>query len=233
MISETKLDSSFPKGQFQLHDYSQPYRLDQNGYGSGILLYIREDILSKIIESKMDTEGFFVELNLRRKKWLLCCSYYPNFFQITHHLKEIGKVLDILPSNYENILLLGDFNTESSDTALSNFYEIYYFKSLIKDKTCFKNPEKPSCIDLIITNRPNSFQNSMVIDTGLSDFHKMCVTVMKMYFVKQKSTIVHYRKFKNFNNDAVLIDIKEILALPCNEKNNSLFKTKRVCKFSS
>ena len=41
---------------------------------------------------------------------------------------------------------------------------------------------------------------------------------MKMYFVKQKPTIVHYRKFKNFNNDAFLKDLKEILALSCNEK---------------
>ena len=218
MISETKLDSSFPKGQFQLHGYSEPYRLDRNGYGGGILLYIREDIPSKIIESKMNIEGFFVELNLRRKKWLLCCSYNPKYFQVTYHLKEIGRVLDILSSNYENILLLGDFTTEPSDTALSNFCEIYNFKNLIKDKTCFKNPEKPSCIDLIITNRPNSFQNSMVIETGLSDFHKMCVTVMKIYFVKQKPTIVHYRKFKNFNNDAFLKDLKKILAWSCNEK---------------
>ena len=85
MISETKLDSSFPKGQFQLHGYSEPCRLDRNGYGGGILLYKREDIPSKIIESKMNIEGFFVELNLRRKKWLLCCSYNPKYFQITHH----------------------------------------------------------------------------------------------------------------------------------------------------
>ena len=105
MISETKLDSSFPKGQFQLHGYSELYRLDRNGYGGGTLLYIREDIPSKIIESKMNIEGFFVEFNLRRKKWLLCCSYNPKYFQVTHHLKEIGKVLDILSSNYENILL--------------------------------------------------------------------------------------------------------------------------------
>ena len=27
----------------------------------------------------------------------------------------------------------------------------------------------------------------MVIETGLSDFHKMCITVMKMYYNKQKA----------------------------------------------
>ena len=44
-------------------------------------------------------------------------------------------------------------------------------------KTCFKNPNNPSCIGLLITNRPKRFQNSMAIETGLSDFHKMCITV--------------------------------------------------------
>ena len=44
MISETKLDSSFPNGQFQIHGYSEPYRLDRNGNGGGILVFIREDI---------------------------------------------------------------------------------------------------------------------------------------------------------------------------------------------
>ena len=42
MISETKLDLSFPNGQFQIHGYSEPYRLDRNGNGGGILVYIRE-----------------------------------------------------------------------------------------------------------------------------------------------------------------------------------------------
>ena len=36
MIPETKLDSSLPNGQFQIHGYSEPYRLDRNGNGGGI-----------------------------------------------------------------------------------------------------------------------------------------------------------------------------------------------------
>ena len=60
MISETKLDSSFPKGQFHLHGFFEPYRLDRNGNGGGILVFIREDIPSKLTESKKKIEGFFV-----------------------------------------------------------------------------------------------------------------------------------------------------------------------------
>ena len=137
---------------------------------------------------------------------LLCCSYNPNFSQISFHLNELGKNLDTLTSKYDNTILLGDFNTEPADMAVSSFCEIYNLKNLIKDKTCFK----PSCIDLIITNRPKSFKNYMVIETGLSDFHKMCFTVMKMYHSKQKPSIIHYRKFKDFNNDAFIKDLKTL-----------------------
>ena len=43
MISEIKLDSSFPNGQFQIHGYFEPYRFDKNGYGDGILVFISEN----------------------------------------------------------------------------------------------------------------------------------------------------------------------------------------------
>ena len=52
MISETKLDSSFPKGQFNLRGFSEPYRLDRNGNGGGKLVFIREDIPFKLINHK-------------------------------------------------------------------------------------------------------------------------------------------------------------------------------------
>ena len=67
MISETKLDPSFPNGQFHVHGFSEPYRFDRNGSGDGILLYVREDIPSKLILAKMTKEEFFVEINLRKK----------------------------------------------------------------------------------------------------------------------------------------------------------------------
>ena len=71
------------------------------------------------------------------------------------------------------------------------FCDSYEFKNLIKDATFYKNPENPSYIDLILTNNPNSFQNSGVIETGLSDFHNMTVNVMKTTFEKLKPNIIH------------------------------------------
>lgn len=44
MISEGKLNESFPIGQFLIKCFSTPFRLDRNYHGGGIPLYIRRDI---------------------------------------------------------------------------------------------------------------------------------------------------------------------------------------------
>ena len=48
MISETKLDESFPKGQYLIKGFINPYRLDRSSKGGEIMLFTREDIPSKL-----------------------------------------------------------------------------------------------------------------------------------------------------------------------------------------
>ena len=64
--------------------------------------------------------------------------------------------------------------------------------SVVNKPTCFKNIDHPSCIDLILTNKPRSFQSTSVMETGLSDFHRLTVTVMKAKFEVPKVLI--YKK---------------------------------------
>ena len=77
---------------------------------------------------------------------------------------------------------------------------MYNFKSLIKDPACFKNPEKPTTSDYILTNHPRCFQHSSVYKTGLSDFHRLTLTVLKAYHSKQYPKIIQCRDYKNFPN---------------------------------
>ena len=51
-------------------------------------------------------------------------------------------------------------------------------------KRRYKSMNNPSYIDLIITNSPNSFQNALTFCTGLSDFHKLVVTILKISYRK-------------------------------------------------
>ena len=70
MISKTKIAGSFPPTQYLIEGFTTPYRLDRNGSGGGILVFIREDIPSKLIPTDFSKrEGFFLELNLQKKKW--------------------------------------------------------------------------------------------------------------------------------------------------------------------
>ena len=69
----------------------------------------------------------------------------------------------------------------------------YILSSLIKEPTCYKTPVNPSCIYLILTNSPRSFQNSSIVEAGLSDFHRMIVTVLKTAFQSLLPKIRNYR----------------------------------------
>ena len=145
-------------------------------------------------------ESFFTEINLYKKKWLVNCFYNPHKSNTGKHLDIISRSLGALSSKYENIVLLGDFNACVDDEALQTFCKFYSLHSLIKQPAYFKNPENPSCTDLILTNKPRSFQTKCVIETGLSDFHRMTISVPKMNFRKLPPKVIDHRDFKKFDN---------------------------------
>ena len=152
-----------------LDGFSRPYRLDCCTNGGGLILYVRDDISSCLLtEYKLqdNAECLFIKINIRKKKWLFCCSYNPNKNNIFKHLHYLSKSLDKYIGQHDNILLLVHLNVESSDPVLNNFCNVYNLFSLVKELTCLKNPYNPSCIDLFFTNRPPSFPSTFTIETG-------------------------------------------------------------------
>ena len=91
---------------------------------------------------------------------------------------------------------------------MSEFCLDYNLKNLIKEPTCFKTPENPSCIDLIRTNKKGSFCDTNEIETGLSDYHKMTVTVLKRYFKKKSPTIITYRNCSKIDTSIFRENVK-------------------------
>ena len=71
IILETKIDNTFPKTQFRLNGFSEPFRKDRNINGGGVLIFVRNTIPCKElteynVPEKM--EGIFLEINLRKIK---------------------------------------------------------------------------------------------------------------------------------------------------------------------
>ena len=80
MITETKL-MNLPTSQFVIPGFTSTYRFDRTKDGRGILVYIREDIPSKLLNISYiasDIECLVIEVNLRKVKWHVICSCNPH-----------------------------------------------------------------------------------------------------------------------------------------------------------
>ena len=124
--------------------------------------------------------------------------------------------------------MLGDFNSCMENSHMKTFGEIYKLRNPIKEPPCFKNSENATCIDLILTNKPLSFKNTYMIETGLSEFHKMIVAVIKMHFPKMKPQVASFRKYKDFHDETFLDSLRHELKVQgqfLNEKGLDKFST--------
>ena len=91
---------------------------------TGAVLYCKP---SRLMEKKFrnNSEYFFIEINLRKKKWRLCCSYNPNKNSISAY-----RELDLHSSNYENFILLRNLN-------ILQYFKFKYFKFQIYNNLKF------------------------------------------------------------------------------------------------
>ena len=85
---------------------------------------------------------------------------------------------------------------------LKAFCDNYSLRSLIRQPTYYNSLSNPTCIDVILTNAPQKFQSTCMLETGLSDFHLMTVIVMRKIFKKLKPRSINYRPYKHFSNEA-------------------------------
>ena len=122
------------------------------------MLYEREDIPSNLIDFEdKPIESLFIELNLQNTKVLINCSFSSNKSEVKKHFTALRNSLDLHSTKYKKILILGDFNVEIEEANMKLFFVNHNLKSLIKQPTCYKNHDKPTCTNLILTNVPRMF----------------------------------------------------------------------------
>ena len=151
MVFETQISMSFPTSQFVIQGFAPSFRLDRTITGGVIIVCIQDDTppkLQNISYVSSDTECLAIEVNLHKAKWLLTCLCNLQKSNISNHLMKY--------------LCIGDVNSETSETALKHFSNLYKLKDLDREPTCFKNSDKPSCIGLLLTNRFNTFSRYTV-----------------------------------------------------------------------
>ena len=208
MILETEINEFFKRKFFLIEGFSTYYRLVRHTKGGGIILHVRADMPSNLLafEDK-PIQSLFIELNLQNTKILINLSYSPHKSEIKKHFTAFRNSLDLHSSKYEKILILGDFSVKIEEANLKSFCESYDLKSLIKQPNCYRNPNKSTCIDLTLTNILRMFQSTCVLDTGLSGFHLMIMTVMRKTFRKMRSRVINYRSYRYFSNETFRVSL--------------------------
>ena len=82
----------------------------------------------------------------------------------------------------------------------------FNLEHLMKKPTCLKG--SPSCTDLIITNRKAYFKKTCILETGISDFHKLTVASLKSQILKAPLKRKLYRDYKAFDENSFNNELK-------------------------
>ena len=64
-----------------------------------------------------------MEINIRKKKWLLCCSYNPHKNNVCNHLYHLNKALDAY-LKHNNLLILRDLNSDLKGKCMNDFCNV-------------------------------------------------------------------------------------------------------------
>ena len=172
-------------------------------------MYVNEQIISKELTGiavPHDIQAKVIELNLRKAQWLLVPSYRPPSQNEKYFVEHLGLLVDFYSRSMHNLLVFGDLNLEASDPTLSILIDQLELHSMIKTPTCFKS-SSGRCIDLFLTNRKHSFQNSQSFETGFSDHHHLIYTVLKTAFVKAPPKVFKYRNYNHFSDHNFRTDL--------------------------
>ena len=148
VISETKIDKSFPTAQFIIDGFHRPLRLDISDKSGGLLVYVRSYLLSRQLtkfEIPSDIQAIPFKVNMRKEKWFFLCIYKPPSMNSQYFLDSLSDIIDYYSNVYDNHIVIGDFNLEPSQMYLETFMETHNYFNLIKNNTCFKHSTLIRC----------------------------------------------------------------------------------------
>ncbi len=216
VIEETKLNSDFKTEAFLIKNYQKPIRRDRNEFGGGLMQFVRKGVVCNRVSA---FESPYIEiicsdLMVCKKRWAIFSIYRPpDASNLELFFRELSFFLNSALDKYDNVMIMGDINIDTHDfqhpgyTKLISFCDVFGLSNLVKDKTCFTK-NHCSSIDVMLTNKPRCFQNTSVFETGLSDFHGLVLTLMKIHIPRLKPKIVKYRSYKKFDPENFLQDVK-------------------------
>ena len=137
-------------------------------------MYVNQDIAARPVEynSLSNIESICLELNLRKRKRLVTGIHQPPSYSEDAFIKSQFSCLTNAANEFDNIVLLGDFNMTAENTKMEQLLNTFSLESLITSPNCFESVT-PTCIDLILTKHKQYFMKLQTLVIGISDFHAL------------------------------------------------------------
>ena len=135
-IQETWANPTEEDGMYNLPNYTI-HRQDRNGYGGGVALCVSNTTTHERLDIGMiAAESVWIAADSSRGKIAVVSIYRPPRADVHQFSEELEICIKAVRKNYENILLLGDFNLQQH----TNF------------STHIHRQLPSACLDLVISN---------------------------------------------------------------------------------
>ena len=109
LVSEGKLDSSFPEAQFKILGH-RIFRKDGDKYRGGLMFYVNQNIPCKKIQTFQFTSSIqtlTLEINLGKEKLLILGTYKPPNINNSSFINELYNAITFYSTLYKNCFALG------------------------------------------------------------------------------------------------------------------------------
>ncbi|CAH1984017.1 unnamed protein product [Acanthoscelides obtectus] len=214
-VSETWLSDNIPSDVVSIRGFNL-FRCDRQGRGGGVAIFIKSDTVSNVQVLSFDNsynelkiEFLFLSFKIGNTSFCVGVIYKPPNENLLSMLEFLYNLLPQLISEYDNILVLGDFNINMLvENKINDCLEIYGMAQIISEPT--RITERTSTLlDPIFISSSTSYVSSGTMNADRFSDHQMVYCDVKCS-IKCEPKFVTYRVFNNINSEAFDNDLYRI-----------------------
>lgn len=208
-ICETWLRADTPNYLIHIDGY-KVYRYDRNARGGGLCIYVKNSIITSLIDIKNNlTEQLWINVKCKKDNFAVGVVYRPPTLDSNLFLAELEDTLGLIFPAVEDIICMGDFNIDMLKLDNLDYFfsvlESFNLKQIIETPTRITQTTA-TLIDLILVGREEKVVEKGVVDCQISD-HQLIYCMIKVTGKRNGPEMRTYRNFKNFNYGAFETDL--------------------------
>ena len=115
VLSETKIDNSFPSARFSIPDYEIQARRDRHKNGGGLVEFVKKGLIFKQLKNfeTSTTECICSEIIICKRKWLFFSIYRTRSNEnLEVFVEELTNSFSKTSESHEHFIIMGDFNID-------------------------------------------------------------------------------------------------------------------------